>query len=143
MAVALAIVSMAATAVIITVVTIATVVIATAALAVAAIWLNDAGRKPEQRTAKNNSQSHCHLSLHQVEHICFFDRAASKRRCRRCWKTALMAASNDHALLRRVPISSMTEARRDRGCELICKVRIATIGGDAALALGSETTQAA
>jgi hypothetical protein len=40
-------------------------------------------------------------------------------------------------------VSPMTEARRDRGCELICKARMATVGGDAALAIGSETTQPA
>jgi hypothetical protein len=80
MAAALAIISVAATAVIIAVFTVAAVVIAATAFAVAAIGLNDACRQPQQRTGKNNNQSQCHVSLHKVERIRFFDRAAIERR---------------------------------------------------------------
>jgi hypothetical protein len=77
MAVALAVVSMAAAAVIIGVFAVAAVVVATTT---AAIRLNDAGREPEQGTGKNNNQSHCHGSLHQVEFV--NDRNAPRVRLR-------------------------------------------------------------
>src|SRR5579863_1986344 len=47
-----------------------------------------------------------------------------------------------YGLVRRViSISSLTEACRDRGRELIAKARMPTVGGHVVLAIGSETTQ--